>query len=189
MKRRIITIINSIAVAMAICIYSIQANALSPLSLKKGDIVRIESGGSKGKFKFIAIHNDSLVLNSLENNESKEMALADLDRLDIYRGPRSRSQGAGVGFIYGMLCGVSAGVVTGLLTADQSDAEMDILKLNRYQAAGLFGVAFGAVGGIIGSAIGLIHPEEEWEQVNTKELLNLELLENGEVQLGIKLRF
>lgn len=188
MVKRINYIVMLAVLFAIVCVHSIQAIA-STLPLKKGDIIRVESREGKEKLVFLGFHDERIVVKNLEDDKQNEITFADLKRLYLYKGQRTRGQGASLGFIYGMLCGMSTGVVIGLTTDGQSSGELDILKLNRFEAVGLFGIGFGVVGGIIGSAVGFIHPGEEWQKLYENDMLGFEFNDNGEMEVSVNFWF
>lgn len=122
-------------------------------------------------------------------DQTLSLSIGSLTKLEVSRGKKSNVLKGALG---GFAVGVPAGAVIGLLgtTKDSppGSTEAKFCDEGTLTCMALWGVAFGAVGGLVGLGIGAISRTDRWEEVPL-ERLHVGIASQGSRGLAISVRF
>jgi hypothetical protein len=104
------------------------------------------------------ITSDSIGIQS--NSAAERVALHDVRRIDVYRGPESKWA---QGWAIGLGGGAAIGAVGGFASGDDKDC--DLICFNAPQKALILGVAGGIAGSLLGAGVGALVESEHWTRV------------------------
>lgn len=160
-RRRRITV----AIAIAILLASIVAFGASAQDSGGAPVrVRVSLKGNnsdRSRVGTLIARNDSVVVVRLENgNDMLVIPRDNVREIEVSSGRSSRGTSA----MRGLLIGAGAGVALGLITGeDCSKPNAPIVCIGRADGALIAGAALGAVGGLIGLAVG---GHERWSKLS-----------------------
>jgi hypothetical protein len=172
-------------------------------SVPIGTRVRITIGRTapSGSGEVVALTRDSLFIATPGEQTRLGFRRVDISRLEVSSGQhRNTLKGLGIGVLAGAGTGVIAGIAsgndspcvpppttpTGTLGIGLGPCDFN-LELTAAQKAGIFGVAFGIVGGAIGSITGALIKSDRWVMVS--ESTAILPLVDGKGRLGLSIRY
>lgn len=160
----------SLVAALAVTTWSC-AGHVADTSIAPGDRVRVTAPSmdlEKGVGTVAALETDTLVVNTGERADALEVPLADVTKLEVHRGQKSRTgRGALIGAGVGALAGVATVAIacastTGGCDFSESGGSDELSDLAVATALVLMGTVVGAG---VGAIIGLATRVDRWQAV------------------------
>ena len=150
------------------------AGYVADTSVAPGDRVRVTApslGLKKEVGAVAALETSTLIVNSDERADALDVPLADVTKLEVYRGQKSQ---AGKGALIGGLVVAPIGVFTGILLHEYGERMCDSNCSESSGSAGgaaVLGAAlFGTVGAGLGALMGSAFRADRWEAVHLDEI-------------------
>jgi hypothetical protein len=162
--------IASLVAALAVATWSC-SGYIADTSVAPGDTVRVtapslDMDDSIGTVA--ALETDTLTVQVEERADALYVPLADVTKLEVRRGQKSRTGG---GALIGAGVGAAAGVITALAACGDSNCEWDG---DTTDVTGYVAVVFGAGGALLGAGIGALigsaSKTDRWETVPLEEI-------------------
>ena len=187
------TPLSRCCLALAFALGAQPLPAQQPWSVEPGQRVRISSGGEQGGFVVQAVGSGELMLAEVGSDRTVRMPTASISRLDVSRGPRSRSAGFGRGFAFGFIGGALVGSVLGLASGDGGCGGSGgwvsyCIQFSAGERALIGGGVLGALGGLTGGLIGATRPGERWQRIGRQTQWTLVPGRNGGLAVVASLR-
>jgi hypothetical protein len=147
-------------------------SAQGPFSVMPGQRVKVQSPAVAGEFIVRSSSSDTLVLGTMESDETYSVPAQSVTHLAVSAGPRSRRAGAGRGLGLGFLGGAVIGAMLGFADGDDKcvEGQWCIFDLSASDKAVLGGVLMGGVGAAIGGLVGAARPGERWQKVPVRRV-------------------
>jgi hypothetical protein len=138
------------------------AAAEEPPEVVAGARVRVSTNDGDGQTGVVEnVAADSLLIRLDGVSLPRTLSFAEIDRLELSHGQRSRCSGAWHKAKWGTLIGAVSGLSLGF---QHEQVGEDGATVGEAMALGAW--SGGVMGGLIGAAIGAIHPGERWENVS-----------------------
>jgi hypothetical protein len=136
--------------------------AQEPGSLRSGDQVRLQAQSMKGVYDVVHSTGTALTVRDRRTSEEIQLSLANVERLDVRLGRRSRGAGLVRGMALGLLIGAVPGAVLGYAAGDDPPGWF---SFTAEEKAVLMGTLMGTAGTAVGGTIGAVKPGSRWHRV------------------------
>jgi hypothetical protein len=151
--------------------------------LEPGQRVRVTApslGLDGHEERFSGVRGDTLVLTSMR------CLVADVERLDVHAGRRSR---AVTGGLIGAAAGVLIGIPVGVAEQSSYECDPDNALAPCIPPLPTIPIMFGVIGGALGALTGAFIKTDRWEEVPLDRLRVSVLPQRSGVTLGISVAF
>jgi hypothetical protein len=155
------------AATLTLALWPVHVHAQTKHKLKAGDNVRIKMVGHTDEYRLESIGDDTLLVRRRSNDEMSKIPTSQVLAVQV-KVPRSAGSGALRGLMIGGAIGAGAGLVYGLATWDEVNADcgrLDQLCEDTASFLKLMGsvAVFGLPAMAIGAAVGSASPGTHWQ--------------------------
>lgn len=137
-----------------------------------GTCIRLTAPGLRNVVAVVrAVEGDTVVLDDPEGGEALRVAVADVRRMHVWGGARSRGRAAASNGVRGALLGAAVGAALGYAAHEEDKDDWVTITPNGMAAIGA--VSFGATGGGLGILGGVMQPGNRWTRIDPAALATL----------------